>query len=284
MTWCFLSFPPIHSWAVESLLLFIFMLDEETSSVAWCRGGTSRQALFHYESSCCVHSHAFSRQQRCLSWKHQQGVLFYLLLNAKQCLTQGGRSWLLAEKHRHWLLFKWSRKQWRLRKSKKWDAWSPAAGLAPSGYADGGGGGAGRRRAPILGCSDDTAQGGMGGCQLQPAAFSFQIIPHCRGYGAAGGISGVGRFFKLGEWQGFGCKWLYPTWQESRQHQSFGGRVLTSNFLVWQDQARRAGPSRSSWSSRKGLTKDWMCVSSPSSYAEILFSNVMTFRGGTFGR
>lgn len=61
----------------------------------------------------------------------------------------------------------------------------------------------GRRRARY---SNDRAQGGMGELQLQPAAFSFQTIPHCRGYGAAGGISGEGHFLKLGEWQGFGCK------------------------------------------------------------------------------
>lgn len=67
----------------------------------------------------------------------------------------------------------------------------------------GGGGGVGRRRA---GYSNDRAQGGMGELQLQPADFSFQTIPHCRGYGAAGGISGEGHFLKLGEWQGFGCK------------------------------------------------------------------------------
>lgn len=67
----------------------------------------------------------------------------------------------------------------------------------------GGRGGVGRRRA---GYSNDRAQGGMGELQLQPAAFSFQTIPHCRGYGAAGGISGEGHFLKLGEWQGFGCK------------------------------------------------------------------------------
>ena len=46
----------------------------------------------------------------------------------------------------------------------------------------------------------------MGELQLQPAAFSFQTIPHCRGYGAAGGTSGEGHFLKLGEWQCFGCK------------------------------------------------------------------------------
>ena len=46
---------------------------------------------------CRMHSHAFSRQQRCLIWERLQEVLFYLLLNAKQWLTQGGCSWPLAE-------------------------------------------------------------------------------------------------------------------------------------------------------------------------------------------